>query len=56
MISSYVLLTIFLKDWSQEWSLLRLLSGCAVVVEGRRYGNTPDVVLPVIAVVLLGFK
>jgi hypothetical protein len=50
--------TIFLKDWSQERSLLLLpSSGGALVVDDRRYGNTPDVVLlPVIAVVLLGFR
>jgi len=50
----------FLKDWSQECSLLLLpgASGSAVVIDDpSRYGNTPDVVLlPVIAVVLLGFR
>jgi len=60
--SSYnALFTIFLKDSSQDWSLLLCLpgpsSGCAVVVDESRYGNTPVVVvLPVIAVVLLGFR
>jgi len=50
----------FLKDWSQECSLLLLPgdAGSVVVVDDpSRYGNTPDVVLlPVIAVVLLGFR
>jgi len=60
VISSYnALFTIFLKDWIQERSLLLLPgdAGNAVVVDESRYGNTPVVVvLPVIAVVLLGFR
>jgi len=59
VISSYnALFTIFLKDSSQDWFLLCLPgAGSAVVVDESRYGKTPVVVvLPVIAVVLLGFR